>query len=225
MNIYLVGSGKLASAISAAELSFPSGKILKWESSHQSLTEKAIIVHAGSGRQLQECISFCRRTDSILVELSTGLETEKMDSDFTLIVCPNTSILLLKILNIVKTFGHYFENNKISILESHQSTKTSEPGTAYNFARSLKFPIDKIKSIRDTETQLNQIEIPKEFLDKHAYHKIVIEDDTDQITIETKVLGHGSYAHGLNKILDAVLNNSFEKRRYTVLDLIEKNLL
>src|SRR5690349_19043832 len=103
MKVYLAGSGKLANAILSVDLSFPSGKILKWESSYESLTEKAIIVHAGSGRQLQECISFCRRTDSVLIELSTGLETEKMSPDFTLIVCPNTSILLLKILNVVKT--------------------------------------------------------------------------------------------------------------------------
>ena len=225
MKVYLAGSGKLARAILSADLSFPSGKILKWESGYQSSAEKAIIVHAGSGRQLQECISFCRRTDSVLIELSTGLETEKMDPDFTLIVCPNTSILVLKILNVFKAFGHYFENNEISIFESHQSSKTSEPGTAYNFARSLKFPIDKIQSIRDPETQLKQIGIPKEFLDKHAYHKIVVEDGTDQMTIETKVLGHGSYAHGLKKIIDAVLQNRFEKKRYTVLELIDKNML
>src|SRR6476469_8602907 len=108
MKVYIVGSGKLANAILSADISFPSGRILKWETSYQSLTEKAILVHAGSGRQLSECISFCRRTHSVLIELSTGLETEKIDPDFTLIVCPNISILLLKILNVVKKFGHYF---------------------------------------------------------------------------------------------------------------------
>jgi len=225
MKVYIVGSGKLASAILSADISFPSGKILKWESNYQSLTEKVILVHAGSGRQLPECISFCRKTGSVLIELSTGLETEKMDPDFTLIVCPNTSILLLKILNVVKEFGHYFENNKISIQESHQSAKKSEPGTAYNFARSLKFPIEKIESIRDSETQYSKLGIPREFLNKHAYHKIVIEDESDQVTIETKVLGHHSYANGLKKIIDAVLKNRFEKKRYTVLELIDQSLV
>jgi len=225
MSVYIVGSGKLASAILSADISFPSGKILKWESNYQSLTEKAILIHAGSGRQLPECISFCQRTDSVLIELSTGLETEKMIPDFTLIVCPNTSILLLKILNVVKNFGHYFEDNKVSILESHQSAKTSEPGTAYAFAHSLKFPIDKIHSIRDPELQRNEIGIPEEFLHKHAYHKIVIEDGSDQVVIETKALGHQSYASGLKRIINAVLKNSFEKRRYTVLELIEQNLI
>jgi len=225
MKIYIVGSGKLANALLSSDLSFHSCEIIKWESAYKTSNEKAILVHAGSGRQLTECIEFCKRTDSILIELSTGLETEKMNPDFALIVCPNTSILVLKILTIINLFGNHFENDKISIVESHQSSKKSEPGTAFNFARSLKFPVDKIKSIRDPEVQSNDIGIPKEFLDKHAYHKIVIEDGSDQLTIETKVLGHDSYTNGLKKIINAVLKNNFEKRRYSVLELIDKNIL
>ena len=224
MKIYIVGSGKLANAIRSSELSFHSCEIAKWEAAH-NLNEKTILVHAGSGRQLKECIEFCKRTDSTFIELSTGLETEKMNPNFTLIVCPNTSILVLKALSIMKQFGNYFENDKISILESHQSSKKSEPGTAFNFAHSLKFPVNQIRSIRDPETQLNEIGIPNEFLDKHAFHKIVIEDGLDQLTIETKVLGHDSYANGLKKIIDAVLKSPLEKRRYSVLELIDKNML
>ena len=225
MRIYIVGSGKLANALLSSDLSFHSGEITKWESAYKTSNDKAVLVHAGSGRQLTECIEFCKLTDSTLIELSTGLETEKMDPNFTLIVCPNTSVLLLKILTIIKRFGSYFENDTISILESHQSSKKSKPGTAFNFAHSLRFPTDRIKSIRDPKIQLNEIGIPNEFLDKHAYHKIVIEDGADQLTIETKVLGHNSYTNGLKKIINAVLMNQFEKRRYTVLDLIDKNLL
>jgi 4-hydroxy-tetrahydrodipicolinate reductase len=225
MKIYIVGSGKLANAILSSGSSSPFCEVVKWESTFQAPNEKAILVHAGSGRQLKECIEFCKRTDSIFIELSTGLETEKMDPDFTLIVCPNTSLLQLKMLNIIQRFGNYFENDKISILESHQSSKKSEPGTAFNFARSLKFPVDNIQSIRDSKIQSNEIGIPNKYLDKHAYHKIVIEDGLDQLTIETKVLGHDSYTNGLKKIIDVVLKNHFEKRRYTVLDLIGENIL
>ena len=200
MKILVVGSGKLANAILTSDLSFQSCEILKWESQLQSLNEKAIIVHAGSGRQLKECLDFCSKTKSVFIELSTGLETEKMESDFPLIICPNTSILVLKTLYMLKANGSHFENYEISITESHQSTKKTEAGTAYAFAHSLKFPPEQIISIRKSDIQEDQIGIPKEFLDKHAYHKIVIKDGNDEITIETKVLGHDSYANGVKKI-------------------------
>jgi len=225
MKIFIIGSGKLAKAILTSHLSFQSCEILKWESQYQTLNEKAIMVHAGSGRQLMESFEFCKRTKSVLVELSTGLEKEKMNPDFPLIICPNTSILLLKTLNMIKANGGYFENYKISITESHQSTKKTEPGTAYAFADSLNFPLDKIVSIRDPEIQQNKIGIPKEYLDKHAYHKIVIEDGNDEVTIETKVLGHDSYAKGVKTIIEMILKYHLENKKYTILDLIDNNML
>jgi len=225
MRIFVVGSGKLANAILTSDLLVQSYEIVKWESQYQALNEKAIIVHAGSGRQLKECFEFCDRTKTVFIELSTGLETETMKSDFPLIISPNTSILVLKILNMIKVNGRYFENYEISITESHQSTKKTEPGTAYSFANSLKFPLDKIISIRDLGIQQNTIGIPKEYIDKHAYHKIVIKDGSDEVTIETKVLGHDSYANGVNMIIETVLKNSLENKRYTILDLIDNDML
>jgi len=225
MRIFVVGSGKLANAILTSDLLVQSYEIVKWKSQYQALNEKAIIVHAGSGRQLKECFEFCDRTKTVFIELSTGLETETMKSDFPLIISPNTSILVLKILNMIKVNGRYFENYEISITESHQSTKKTEPGTAYSFANSLKFPLDKIISIRDLGIQQNTIGIPKEYIDKHAYHKIVIKDGSDEVTIETKVLGHDSYANGVNMIIEAVLKNSLENKRYTILDLIDNDML
>jgi 4-hydroxy-tetrahydrodipicolinate reductase len=223
--IFIVGSGKLANAILTSDLSFQSCEILKWESQQQTLNEKAIIVHAGSGRQLKECFEFCRRTKTVFIELSTGLETETLRPDFPLIICPNTSILVLKTLNMIKATGRHFENYEISITESHQSTKKTEPGTAYAFANSLKLPPDEIVSIRDRDIQQNTIGIPKEYIDKHAYHKIVIKDGSDEVTIETKVLGHDSYANGVRMIIKAVLKNRLENKRYTILDLIDNDIL
>jgi 4-hydroxy-tetrahydrodipicolinate reductase len=225
MKIFVVGSGKLANALLTSDLILQSFDILKWDIPYQGLNEKAIIVHAGSGRQLKECFDFCERTKSIFIELSTGLVTEQMESDFPLIICPNTSILMLKTLSILKLNGKYFDNYNISITESHQSTKTSEPGTAYSFAKSLNYPINKIVSVRDPEIQLNKIGIPNEFLSKHAYHKIVINDGSDEVTIETRVLGHDSYAKGVKTIIEAVLKFSFNNKKYTIFDLIENNML
>jgi dihydrodipicolinate reductase len=225
MKIFVVGSGKLANAIVNSNLLLQSCEVLKWENTNQTTFEKSIIVHAGSGRQLKECFEFCERTKSVFIELSTGLETEKMNPNFPLVICPNTSILLLKTLNMIQAHGRYFENYNISITESHQSSKITEPGTAYAFANSLHFPLQKIESIRDPKIQQDKIGIPKDYLDKHAYHKIVITDGTDQITIETKVLGHDSYANGVKTIIETVLKSHLENKKYTILEFIENNML
>lgn len=223
MNIYIVGGGKLANAILASNLKFPDCDILQWSPENVKLGERAILVHAGSGRQLDECISFCERTESVLIELSTGLKSEKFVPDFPLIICPNTSILMLKTLNMLSLFGRNFQDYEVIITESHQATKTTEPGTAFNFAESLQVPKDKIVSIRNPKIQKEIIGIPDEHIGKHAYHKIVIKNNNDELLIETKVLGHDSYANGVRAILEICLNETLENKRYTVLELMSNN--
>lgn len=225
MDIFIVGSGKLASALLSSPISIPFCEIKPWDSSFQGLQERAIVVHAGSGRQLTECLTFCSRTKSIFIELSTGLETEKMALDFPMVLCPNTSILVLKTLHAIKALGTHSSDYVISILESHQATKQTEPGTAYAFAKALHFPVAKIVSVRDPVVQEKELGIPREYLDKHAYHKITLGGHQEEVTIETKVLGHRSYAGGVEKIVKAVMNNPLENRRYTVLELIERNII
>jgi dihydrodipicolinate reductase len=225
MKIFIVGSGKLANAILSSQLTFQSCEVLKWEKQYQILNEKTIILHAGSGRQLKECIEFCARTKSPFIELSTGSETELMKPDFPLIICPNTSILVLKTLCMLKTYGRYFENYDISITESHQFSKKTKPGTACALADSLKIPTDKIVSIREPEIQQNEIGIPQAYLDKHAYHRIDIKDGNEEVTIETKVLGHDSYAKGIKVIIEMVLTYNFDNKKYSILDLIDQPMM
>ena len=225
MQLFVVGSGKLANALLTSNLSIESCEVVKWESHSPPVNKKAIVVHAGSGRQLQECLDFCARTKSIFIELSTGMETERMNPGFPLIICPNTSILVLKALHMIKANGSHFEGYEITITESHQSTKKTEPGTAVAFAASLKFPPDNIVSIRDPEVQQNAIGIPEAYLDKHAYHKIVIQDGNDEITIETKVLGHSSYAKGVKAIIEMLLKSELENKRYSIGDFIDTGQL
>jgi 4-hydroxy-tetrahydrodipicolinate reductase len=225
MKILIVGSGKLAKELLDGDYSSQPAQWIKWDQAVTPLTEKAIIVHAGSGHQLKECLDFCERTGSTFIELSTGLGTEKISPDFPLIICPNTSILLLKTLFALKSIAGYFRNYIITITESHQSAKTSEPGTALAFARILNVPVENIISIRDPEIQMRGLGIPEEYLNKHAFHRIQTTDGHDTVTIETKVLGHDSYVEGVRKIIDVVISHDFENRIYTVLDLIDANWL
>ncbi|MCF0040513.1 dihydrodipicolinate reductase C-terminal domain-containing protein [Dyadobacter fanqingshengii] len=221
MKVFVVGSGKLASAMLSAKATFQNCDLIPWESAFQHASEQAIILHCGSGRQIAECIMFCEQTASTFIELSTGLETEHLTPDFPLVICPNTSMLMLKTMAMLGQFGKQFKDYNITLTESHQAAKQTEPGTAYNLANSLGFPVEQIISVRDQETQSAEIAIPDDFLGKHAYHKIVIQDGNDALTIETKVLGHASYAAGVRQIIDLVLNKNLENRRYNILEFMQ----
>jgi len=225
MKILIVGAGKLAKAILTANISIPKTEILSWNSQYLNLNEKCIVVHSGSGRQLKECFQFCSKTQSIFIELSTGMDTETIEADFPLVICPNTSLLVLKTLHVFKENSKHFKGFDISITESHQSAKTTEPGTAFDFANSLDFPVKEIKSVRDKNIQKSEIGIPEEYLDKHAYHDIRIKDGNDEITIQTKVLGHDSYAKGVKAIVEAVLQAPLDNKKYMVWDLIREGKL
>lgn len=225
MKIFVVGAGKLANAILNADLSFDACNIEKWDNKRPDFNEKAIVIHAGSGRQAEECFKFCSQTKSVLVELSTGLETEKQTIDFPLIICPNTSVLVLKMLHLLQQNDAIFSNYNISITESHQASKKTEAGTAFAFAKALHFPVNEIESIRDAEIQKEQIKIPDQYLDRHAYHRIVLRDGNDEIAIETKVLGHQSYVAGIKKIIAMILSNPLENKSYTILDFIQQGVL
>jgi dihydrodipicolinate reductase len=126
---------------------------------------------------------------------------------------------------MLKAKGAYFEDYEISITESHQSTKKTEPGTAFAFADSLNFPHNRIVSVRDPQVQKTQFHIPNAYLDRHAFHRLVFKDGDDEVTIETKVLGHHSYVQGVRRIIDTVLRYNLENKRHTVLELIEKAML
>ncbi|WP_437918909.1 hypothetical protein [Sphingobacterium sp. LRF_L2] len=225
MNIYVVGSGKLATAILTASIEISDSPIRAWKGTPNTL-EKSVLIHAGSGRQLQECRNFCQKTQSIFIELATGLETAFWEVDFPMIICPNTSILLLKTLHMLKENGWKFANCDIELTESHQSSKSTEPGTAYKIADYVGVPHTKIVSIRDTKIQEEELRIPKAYLHKHAYHKLTIKDGSDEITLSIKVLGHDSYVSGVKKIVQACLAaDSLENRSYDVLELADMGLL
>jgi hypothetical protein len=104
---------------------------------------------------------------------------------------------MLKLMAMLQDHGNQFKEYDKSILESHQSTKTSKPGTAINFANSLGVGADRIISVRDPAAQEHEIGIPSAFLSRHAYHKNTIRDANVSLSIETKVLGKASYASGL----------------------------
>ncbi|WP_027190570.1 dihydrodipicolinate reductase C-terminal domain-containing protein [Fundidesulfovibrio putealis] len=224
MTIIIAGSGKLATELLNVLPGMVSGEVLAWADAAKAETP-CVVVHAGSGRELESIVSYCGRTGSPLIELATGSSIADHKTDFPVVVCPNTNILMLKFMAMLAASGHQFKDYTVRVTESHQADKTSVPGTAVNMAASLGLPGDRIRSIRDPHVQQESLKIPQEYLSRHAYHRIEIEDPVTSLSFETKVFGNAPYAEGVAKIISAVRSNALENTRYSVMDFIEKGWL
>lgn len=219
--VIVVGSGKLARAVLETLHQDQQLNLSTWENRNTNIAEASIIVHAGSGRQLPEVYEFCKSTRSVLIELATGTATGNGAFSFPIVLCPNTSLLMIKFLAMLKHFKNPSHSFEIALLESHQSSKKSLPGTAVEIANAIGLPQDNILSVRNPEVQSKQLNIPTEFLPKHAYHKLSLKDGSVSIEIETNVLGHDSYGSGVAAIIAAVGNRELENRIYQITEFAE----
>jgi 4-hydroxy-tetrahydrodipicolinate reductase len=202
MEVLVVGAGKLANELldALAGDSDSSDGVRVWPNVAE-IEGSAIVVHAGSGRELDEVISYCRRTRSILVELATGSAILNRELQFPVVLCPNTNILMLKFMAMLAKGAHLFKDYKIELVESHQADKSSMPGTAVSLAQSLGVPSEDILSVRDPIEQREVLKIPPEHIARHAYHRIAIEDKLSSIILETRVFGPAPYAEGVARII------------------------
>lgn len=220
MQVLIVGSGKLASELlKGLPLTTPF-TVHSW--SIQPLVQgRSIVVHAGSGRELDDVIAYCGETNSVLVELATGSKIENALSTFPVVLCPNTNILMLKFMNMLANSGKLFEGYRIKLTESHQSEKRSTPGTAVAMAQSVGLSAEDVISVRDRKEQLTALGIPPEHLGRHAVHSITIDDGTCRILLETRVYGSSPYADGVSKIVFSAATRPLENRVYAVDEFIE----
>lgn len=220
MQVLIVGSGKLASELlKGLSLSDPF-TACSW-SSRPLLQGRSIVVHAGSGRELDDVIAYCEETNSVLVELATGSKIENARTTFPVVLCPNTNILMLKFMNMLANSGKLFEGYRIKLTESHQAVKRSTPGTAVAIAQSLGLAAEDVSSVRDQNEQVTALDIPPEHLGRHAVHSITIDDGACRVLLETRVYGSSPYADGVSKIVSAVATRPLENRAYAVDEFIE----
>ncbi len=218
--VIVVGAGKLAKELLSALPSVSSTRVIAWADA-ATIEGSFIVVHAGSGRELEDVIAYCQKTGSSLVELATGSAIANRQVNFPVVVCPNTNILMLKFLAMLASSGHHFKNYKVRVVESHQADKSSVPGTAVALAKSLGLLNEEIVSVRNPHEQREALGIPPEYLSRHAYHRVEIEDHVGRIVLETRVFGPAPYADGLAQIISAVRSNKLESRHYNVMEFIE----
>lgn len=220
MQIYIAGSGKLATELLAGLTSNNGLSVSRWPA-ESDFSARCIVVHAGSGREIGSIASFCERTSSVLVELSTGSSLEGFQPDFPLVLCPNTNILMLKFMCMLERSGSMFKGSEIRITESHQATKTSVPGTAVSIATALGVSASEIISVRDISQQENDLDIPQTHLRRHAFHRIEIHDGPCTISMETRVYGESPYASGVQEIVSAIQQRALQPRVYSINEFIE----
>lgn len=220
MFIIVVGTGKLAHELLHTLPNLCSVKVVSW-ANVDNVEGDVVVIHAGSGRELNNVISYCKKTKSTLIELATGSALTSHAVDFPVVICPNANILMLKFMAMVASSAHYFKGCKLKIIESHQSGKTSVPGTAVNIAKSLGFPSENIISIRSPKEQQELLKIKPEHLTRHAYHRIEIEDGGCSIALETLVCDSAPYAEGVAAIISAISNNVLKHRQYNVMEFVE----
>ena len=221
VQVLIVGSGKLAAELIENLKSRSIVSVIPWNRKDEMLEFKSIVVHAVSGRELQSVGSFCSSNSSVLIELSTGGKLAGGNHPFPILICPNINILMLKFMAMLQSHGHLFRDYQKTILESHQATKTSAPGTAINIAHSLGLETDQIISVRNPLIQENELGIPSDFLSRHAYHRFMIGDGNVSITFEAKVLGQAPYASGLAKVIEGICGRELEPKAYDILTLVQ----
>jgi len=233
MQVIIAGTGKLATELLSGLKLAPGFQIVAWADVAKaakaaqagSPAHPAIVVHAGSGRELDAITAFCAATHSPLIELSTGSAIEATLRAFPVVLCPNTNILMLKFMAMLERCGPMFNGCDIQLTESHQASKTSVPGTAVHMAASLGLQADDIVSVRDVAVQRGQLHIPEAELGRHAYHQVRISDGACSVMLETRVGGDAPYAQGVAQIVAATAAHELEDRVYPVMDFIHRGWL
>lgn len=220
MQVFIAGTGKLATELLLKLNPNNDYTVSPWPGD-VAAESRAIVVHAGSGREINNISSFCERTSSVLVELATGSSLEASDPKFPIVLCPNTNILMLKFMCMLERSGPLFKGNEIHITESHQSSKTSAPGTAVSIANALGVSGSEIASVRNPSQQIADLGIPQEHLARHAFHRIQIHGGACSISMETRVYGDSPYASGVQQIIAAIQRRALQTRTYSINEFIE----
>ena len=218
--VLIVGRGKLANELLEGLRGEAISRVIRWEDRAASVSESRIMVHAGSGRELPEVIAYCAATQSMLFELSTAGGAMPETVNFPVILCPNVNMQMLRFMAMVRHASRYFQGQAITITESHQATKTSEPGTAIYLAKLLGVAESEIRSERNPERQQQLFGIPPEYLGRHAYHNITITSPDAAITLETRVFGKTAYAASLAEIIAMVTQIDLKAGCHDIVHLV-----
>lgn len=218
--VCIIGQGKLARALKTHLEAAADFRLVAWPLVPMEPRSAGFLVHAGSGREIPAVTTAALDTGWPVLELSTGLEDRWTPGPYGLVFCPNTSLLLLQTMAMLRAWGPRLQNFDITLAESHQASKTSAPGTALALARALGLDPAKIVSVRDPEVQRRDWAVPEAFLDRHAFHRLTLSDGAAQVSIETRIAGHEPYAKGLVALLRKLVHLPPVRGQTSILELL-----
>jgi dihydrodipicolinate reductase len=218
--VLIVGCGKLAAELLQGIDGPWIAGVAHWDERGSLAGGPCMVAHAGSGRELDAVTGFCAENGATLLQLSTADTPLPATATFPIVICPNVNMPMLSFMAMVKHASKYFRGLDIRIAESHQASKSTRPGTAVHLATSLGVSECEIRSERDPRVQNEVLGIPSSFLDRHAYHEIVIRDPEVEIRMETRVLGKSAYAAGLAKVIEVVARTRPAPGCHDIVDLV-----
>lgn len=212
MQVLLVGNGQMAKLF--ADGLVKSGDSV-WGLEHADNikgNENIVALHVGSGRQLPELVHVCEKHRIPILNGSTGIKAHLIGIDDVPVVnAENFALPILRLLHILPDFAQKLNRPEFpldySVVESHQSTKKTLPGTAVRMASAVGAIPGDVTSIRQGEVQL-LLGVPQGFLSAHGYHWITWEDTDLQIQLTTKVNGRGAYLKGGTFLLRKLIDHS-----------------
>jgi dihydrodipicolinate reductase len=186
----------------------------------ESETDGVVAIHIGSGRELPELLEYCGERHIPVIQASTG-QTLPETVPVPVVDAPNLALPIVAAMKGVAKFWEVFlplqgETTR-SVLESHQATKTSVPGTAVKFAEAVGVSKEQIISERKPEVQ-EHLGVPARHIGRHGYHWIKIRCQGVDIEISTKVNGLEPYITGAFYLVGKVLERRsvLENRVYPV---------
>lgn len=132
---------------------------------------------------------------------------------------------------MAQEFPGAFSSYNLSVTESHQRTKADTSGTAKAVVASLQrlgldFSESAIKKIREKGAQLDQMHVPENALDGHAFHTYALTSPDGSVSFEFQhnVCGRQIYAEGT---VDAALflakqvHDKTEQRIFNMIDVLK----
>ncbi|MEX0672530.1 MAG: hypothetical protein WDZ82_01440 [Candidatus Paceibacterota bacterium] len=225
MHILIVGCGKLASAIIAA-CEEHNVSVSQYDPKQPRPMDDAVCIHTGSGRQLDDALALCCDQGAPFIMASTGLHEQPLFNAakrIPVVRAPNLAFPVIYLLNQLVQLRDYLEpqffNWEAWVTESHQSTKTSVPGTLWKIQEILNIPNENTRSIRDRGEQL-ALGVPEENLDWHAWHMITVEVSGVPLEYSCKINGGAPYGHGAVAVAKLLRSSPFLPRIHDVIDLL-----
>ena len=163
---------------------------------HNVITPNSIVIDFTNKEAAYNHALICLENNSDFICGTTGLSNEQItflkeranNKQLQFVFCPNFSLGITKILPLLNNLNEYY---KSEIIESHHITKKDLPsGTALLLKEHLN-ENTHIESIRTTYTSLD--------------HKVILNNDYEEITITHSVKDKLAYALGVENTLNSFL--------------------